>query len=151
MVHFVLAGHRPRYTELILAGEKTVELRKRRPLVPPGSMVVMYASHPTCAIVGAFVLERIVSLQPAKLWRAHGSQTGVSQEVFNRYYENSDQAFGLVVGEVMPLEHQVTLDALRRLWSGFHPPQSYRYLHRGRTRSVNLRFSDRTEYFTLQA
>ncbi len=125
----LLLSIHPCYTALILARKKTIELRKRQPRVPAGTLVVMYASSPTCALVGAFVLRGIVSERPAELWADHGPQTGVSRDVFERYYAGREQAFGLLVGDVMPLEEQVSLAALRRRWRGFHPPQSYRYLH----------------------
>lgn len=147
----LLLSIRPRYTELILAGEKTVELRKRPPRVSAGTLVVMYASHPTCAIVGAFILEGIISHSPADLWTEHGSRTGVSKDVFERYYADRDQAFGLLVGDVMPLETEVTLAALRKRWSDFQPPQSYRYLHPARPREgLSLRFPGRVAYLELR-
>ncbi len=148
----LLLSIHPRYTELILAGSKTIELRKRQPRVPSGTLVVMYASQPTCALVGAFVLRGVVNRPPTKLWSEHGSQTGVSKETFERYYADHECAYGLLVGEVMPVEHEVSLATLRRRWRGFHPPQSYRYLDLVRTEeSLELRFSTETAYLALPA
>ncbi len=149
-VKALLLSIHPRYTELILAGSKTVELRKREPRVPPGTMVVMYASHPTCALVGAFVLRGVVNRPPTKLWIEHGSQTGVSQETFERYYADHECAFGLLVGEVLPLAREVSLATLRRCWRGFQPPQSYRYLDLTWTKdSLDLRLPSETTCVSL--
>ena len=146
----LLLSIRPCYTDLILAGSKTIELRKRQPRVPAGTLVVMYASQPTCALVGAFVLRGVVNRPPTNLWSEHGSQTGVSKETFERYYADHECACGLLVGEVMPLEHEVSLATLRRCWRGFHPPQSYRYLDLARTKdSLGLRLPTKTAYLSL--
>lgn len=124
----LLLSIQPRFAELILAGSKTVELRKRPPLLPTGSLVVMYASSPTRALVGAFVLDGIVAMKPAKLWRRLGTQTGVTRETYERYYAGREQAYGLLITDVVPFERAVSLTALRERWGKFHPPQSYRYL-----------------------
>lgn len=146
----LLLSIRPCYTDLILAGVKTIELRKRQPRVPAGTLVVMYASYPTCAIVGAFVLRGIIHHAPAELWIEHGPQLGVSKDVFERYYANHDQAFGLLVGDVMPLEHNVGLATLRKQWGGFQPPQSYRYLHPAHTpHGLRLQFPGRIANLAL--
>jgi len=148
----LLLSIHPRYCDLILSGSKTVELRKQRPKLPSGSLVVMYASSPICALVGAFVLDGVVCTSPADLWRRYGPRAGVEWEVFERYYAEREQAFGLLVGDVMPFEEVVSLDALRRSWGKFHPPQSYRYVYRtraadglrltlpGGTRALSTRF-----------
>jgi predicted transcriptional regulator len=148
----LLLSIRPVYAELILAGKKTIELRKQRPRVPPGTLVVMYASAPTCAIVGAFVLHEIVELQPSELWKLHSNRTGISRELFERYYEHRDQAFGLVVGRVLPLLATVGLAQLRQMWGKFQPPQSYRFIHRRQsTQSVSLAFADSSASFALRS
>jgi predicted transcriptional regulator len=146
----LLLSIRPRYTELILSGKKTIELRKRRPNVPPGTLVVMYASQPVCAIVGTFVLGGIVSDRPAALWTNHGAQAGISKDLFEQYYERHECAFGLLIQDVRSLENEVGLAALRKCWDGFHPPQSYRYLRPARTsQSLRLQFSNETTHLSL--
>lgn len=131
----LLLSIQPRYTELILAGSKTIELRKQGPKLAKGSLVVMYASSPTCALVGAFVLNGVVHATPAELWRRHGDETGVARETFDRYYAERSEAFGLLVGKVMAFEESVSLTTLRQSWANFHPPQSYRYLRRTNMRN----------------
>ncbi|NVB42339.1 ASCH domain-containing protein [Pseudenhygromyxa sp. WMMC2535] len=143
----LLLSIHPRYSELILSGHKTIELRKRRPRLPAGALVLMYASAPVCALVGAFVLGGVLERRPLDLWQEYGSQTGVSRDVFERYYADREKAFGLLVDQVRPLEERVSLGALRKCWKRFHPPQSYRYLWNGRS-GLGLRFADETAYFT---
>ena len=42
----VLMSIRPQYAEAILSGEKTVELRRRRPSFSAGTTVLIYSSAP---------------------------------------------------------------------------------------------------------
>lgn len=146
----LLMSIRPEYTDLILAGSKTIELRRRRPQAPPGTLVIMYASQPTCALVGAFTLVEIVSSAPASLWAEYGPQTGVTRQRFMNYFTDCEVAFGLRIGDVWPLDDEVSLESLRRSWNKFQPPQSYRYLHPKHTdSSVRVSFEGRCADFAL--
>lgn len=146
----LLLSLRPRYAELILAGDKTIELRKQRPRVPPGTLVVMYASQPVCAIVGTFVLRDIVAEAPEALWAKHGAQSGITKALFDQYYAGHDRGFGLLINDARPLSSEVSLAVLRERWHGFHPPQSYRYIHPTRTaQSVRLQAHDTVTHVSL--
>ncbi len=48
----LLVSVKPVYARLILAGSKTVELRRVRPNAVPGCQVLIYASSPTMEMVG---------------------------------------------------------------------------------------------------
>src|SRR5690606_31365518 len=108
----LLLSIRPEYTDLILARSKTIELRRRPPRVGPGTLVVMYASQPICALVGAFILEEVIARPPAKLWADFGTQTGVTRQRFMQYFADRDVAFGLRIGDVWPLDTKISLDLL---------------------------------------
>ncbi|WP_237302536.1 ASCH domain-containing protein [Streptomyces sp. S063] len=46
----LLLSLHPRFATAILNGEKTVELRRQRVAVPPGTPVIIYATSPTMAL-----------------------------------------------------------------------------------------------------
>lgn len=54
----------PRFTDSILDGTKTIELRRTRPRVAPGDPVLIYACSPVKAIVGSFVVEELIQAYP---------------------------------------------------------------------------------------
>ena len=57
---------KPRYANAILEGIKTVELRRTRPNLPDGSLVILYSSTPTRAVVGWAHLTGVRAGTPSK-------------------------------------------------------------------------------------
>ncbi|MFG3117883.1 ASCH domain-containing protein [Streptomyces sp. NPDC048197] len=123
----MLLSVHPRFATAILAGSKTVEVRRQRVAAPPGTTVVLYATAPTMALVGLARIAAVSVGSPREVWRAHRSQTGISRREFDEYMSGATQASGLTLEEAQPFEEPVPLGALRAAGS-FHPPQSYRYL-----------------------
>ncbi|MFF7442135.1 ASCH domain-containing protein [Streptomyces sp. NPDC008122] len=123
----MLLSVHPRFATAILAGTKTVEVRRQRVAAPPGTPVLLYATAPTMAIVG---MARIASVQvasPREVWSASRASAGISRREYDEYMSGATRASGLSLEEPIIFEDPVPLAALRA--SGpFHPPQSYRYL-----------------------
>ncbi len=119
---------RPRYAELLLAGRKSVELRRICPAAPEGSMVLLYASSPTMTLVGQAEVERIEVASLDQIWQMHGPQTGINRNEYDRYFEGLDQGVAILLTNIRRLDRPRPLDDLRHRLSGFRPPQSYRYL-----------------------
>lgn len=70
--HALFVSVKPRFAEKILAGEKSVELRRVRPSVTPGTLVIFYASSPTREVVGtgrADLRERLAGFEPPQSFR----------------------------------------------------------------------------------
>ena len=68
----ILMSVRPQYAEKILRGEKTVELRRVRPRVAPGDVIVMYVSSPEREVRALLQVEEVLEAHPAALWGAVG-------------------------------------------------------------------------------
>lgn len=123
----MLLSVHPRFAAAILAGEKTVEVRRQRVAVPPGTAVLLYATAPEMALVGTVRVTGVHVAPPGEVWSAHGAATGISRAEFDTYMTGAARASGLTLTDPVALDEPVPLSALRA--SGpFHPPQSYRYL-----------------------
>ncbi len=120
---------RPRFTEAIMAGEKTVELRRSRMQATPGSQVLLYSSSPVKAIVATAVLERIDSHGPEELWSRSGAVSAVTKAEFDQYFAGAARAYGLHLHGITSLPQPISLRELRDAL-GVDPPQSFRYLTR---------------------
>lgn len=123
----MLLSVHPRFATAILAGSKTVEVRRQRVAAPPGTSVLLYATAPTMAIVG---MARIASVQvasPREVWSASRTCAGISRREYDVYMNGATHASGLTLEDPVTFEAPVPLAALRAIGS-FHPPQSYRYL-----------------------
>ncbi|CAM3578137.1 ASCH domain protein [Nocardioides marinus] len=114
----------PRYADGILAGAKRVEFRKR-PLAADVTHVVVYATAPVSAVVGAFSVEGQHTLTPAELWQRFADVGGIEEDAFAAYYGSRDLGTGIAVGEVL---RSAAPMCLRSHLGISHPPQSFRYL-----------------------
>ncbi|MFY0409028.1 hypothetical protein [Solicola sp. PLA-1-18] len=114
----------PQYAHGILAGTKTVEFRKRR-LADDVTHVVVYATAPVSAVVGAFEIEAQHTLDPTTLWETFQAVAGISRDGFFSYFAGRPHGTGIEVREA------VAFDAPLSLLDDFevkHPPQSFQYL-----------------------
>jgi predicted transcriptional regulator len=123
----VLLSLHPRFATAILNGEKTVELRRQRVAVPPGTPVVIYATSPVMALLGTARITSVDTATPAQVWHRHRTACGISKAEYRAYMNGAPQASALILDSPWPLAHPVPLSHLRRT-GAFHPPQSYRYL-----------------------
>lgn len=119
---------RPRFAEMLLDGQKTVELRRVRPNAAPGSVVLLYASSPDRTLVGRAEIAAIQVDTLAGIWRKHGRATGLNRDEYDAYFDGSDQAVAISLRRVTRLAEPRPLEDLRRRLVGFRPPQSFRYL-----------------------
>jgi predicted transcriptional regulator len=146
----MLLSIKPHFAQAILDGSKTIELRRQEPKIPPGTLVVMYASQPTSALVGTFVLEEIVRLSVTGFWKKFGHRTGIDKGVYETYYLGRENAIGLSIGASWKLHQEVPLKKMRGIWQNFHPPQSYRYLKPSMEEpAIGLKFGSQTARFGL--
>ena len=119
---------KPRFADKILAGEKSVELRRVRPAVSAGTLVIFYASSPTREVVGTGRIKAIETDTPTAIWERHRSALGLRRSEYRTYFEGVRQAVGIVLTEVERLPESIPLADLRERLAGFEPPQSFRYV-----------------------
>lgn len=124
----ILLSIRPVFARLIANGSKTVELRRRFPEVPPGSQLVVYTTQPVAAVSGLARLRRTTSTTLPALWRRFGAASAVSKATFDLYFDECAHGLALELEDFTPLTPALGLVELRRMWPGFVPPQSYRYV-----------------------
>lgn len=122
----VLLSIRPKYADLILAGSKTVELRRSWPSNDIGVMVI-YSSAPVQRLTGIALIKEIKECNLESLWQvsqAHGG--GVTFKELQEYIGNKKLVYGVMLGRVVPAE--ILVDP-KHLFPNFTPPQSFMYLN----------------------
>jgi predicted transcriptional regulator len=121
----VLLSIKPKYANLILAGSKTVELRRSWPSNEIG-VIVIYSSSPIQRLTGIALIKEIKECDLASLWKlanAHGG--GVTFEELQKYVGKKRQSYGIMLGRVVAAE--VLVDP-KDLIKNFTPPQGFLYL-----------------------
>ena len=121
----ILLSVQPQHAERIFSGEKTVELRRVRPGVRPGSKVIIYVSAPESSLSGAFMVSEVYQSAPSTLWAEIGDKSGLSRAAFRRYFAGASRAYGIGIRESWRFVQPISLSELRERIPGFHPPQSH--------------------------
>lgn len=117
---------RPTYVERILAGNKTIELRRRFPsLLAPG-IALIYATAPVQAIVASMQVAIVETLNLTTLWRRRGRDAAVTRAEFDAYFDGTERGCALVLRDVVRFPSPIHLTDLADRFE-FSPPQSYCY------------------------
>lgn len=124
----LLLSVRPQFAKAILAGFKTAEVRRQRPDVHPGTLVIIYATKPIGAIVGTARISSVAEGTPHELWARYQGRAGISREEFDGYLENAASGYILLLERVQRLVPLLTLEEMRAA-AALQPPQSYRYVN----------------------
>lgn len=128
MKSILVLSIRDHYANSILDGKKTVELRRMRPNIGEGDIVLIYIPRPIMAVVGGFAVKSVVSAKPEALWKQVGRNSGLTKHQFIEYYSGTSVGFGIQVAKVWRLGASLSLPKLRQWWPSFIPPQGFRYL-----------------------
>jgi predicted transcriptional regulator len=124
----LLLSVRPPFAESILAGTKTAEVRRQRPSVTPGTLIIIYATKPIGAIVGTARISEVSNGSPDEMWNDHRTEVGISRQEFDNYLDGANSAYILGIAEVQHLVPLLTLEQIREA-TNFQPPQGYRYVN----------------------
>lgn len=127
MRRYILISIKPKYSNMILRGKKSIELRKSAPKVKKGDYMIIYSTSPVKSIVAITKINRIIEKSPVEMWNEFSSDLGVSKLDFNRYYQDREKAVGIEIGDVINI-NPISLEKMRLLIPDFQPPQSYCYV-----------------------
>jgi predicted transcriptional regulator len=121
----ILISIKPKYADLILAGTKQVELRKRSAKIAPGTRLLIYSTSPRKALVGEACVSFAERLPLDELFARYGAIAHVTRDEFRAYYSNDVDGVALGLAFVMRYADPLGMERLRDLDHGFRPPQSY--------------------------
>ncbi|MGL4637372.1 MAG: helix-turn-helix domain-containing protein [Beijerinckiaceae bacterium] len=123
----VILSIRPQYSEKIIAGSKTVELRRRFPTSSQkGTVAYIYSTSPVRAIVGVAEISDVLKLPIPQIWMRFKKTAFINKSDFDKYFEGSEYGFALLFKEVRAFPNPMPLAELREKF-GFEPPQSFLY------------------------
>ena len=124
----LLLSLKPHYSELIFAGSKKAELRRRSPNGMAGRDVFIYVTSPVMQLMGGFRVGEVLSGTPEEIWDIVSEDAGVDKSEFDTYFAGQSTAYALKITNVWRFENPVGLAKLRDLFRSFVVPQSWRYV-----------------------
>ena len=68
----IVLSLKPRFAEAILAGTKTVELRRTTPRIEVPTRALLYATTPVRALLGTCIITEVRTADLTALWRSTG-------------------------------------------------------------------------------
>ncbi len=133
----VVLSIRPKFASRIMAGEKTVELRRRFPVsAPKGTIAYIYSTSPERAMVGHAEISCVRKLDMQEIWQRYADAACMERAEFEGYFEGLDHGFALEFANVRSFAAPLSLCDLRERF-GFKPPQSFLYAKRDLRRALN--------------
>ena len=133
----VIVSIRPQYSNRIMTGEKTVELRRRFPAsAPRGTILYIYSSSPQRAMVGHAKIDGVHKLALDEIWRRYADVACVERLDFDSYFDGLEQGYAVKLTNVHSFEPPVSLSLLRKCFK-FEPPQSFQYVKQDLRRILN--------------
>ncbi len=124
----IMFSIRPIYAKKIFDGTKKVELRRIKPNINKGDIVVVYVSAPIKQIWGILEVEKIIEKSVNELWLMVHQDAGLSKDEFINYYCGKEHGCGIYLKKSPNSIQPISLKKFQEYWKNFTPPQSYRYL-----------------------
>ena len=123
----IIISIKPKYSDNILMGQKTVELRRRFPIsASRGTIAHIYATSPVQAMVGRAEISDIIRMPISQIWHLYGEDALIDRKDFESYFSGLSEGVALKFTNVQQLPRQFDLAELRSRF-GFEPPQSFLY------------------------
>ena len=123
----VVLSIKPQYSDKIIEGRKTVELRRRFPVsAPRGTIAYIYSTSPIRAMVGIAQINKVLKLPIDEIWKRFSKSAYIEKTDFDKYFEGTNHGFALIFERAKPLSKPMSLQFLRENF-GFEPPQSFLY------------------------
>jgi predicted transcriptional regulator len=123
----VIFSIKPKYADQIMAGVKTVELRRRfsnAALI--GAHAFIYSSTPAKAMIGYATISDVRRMAVREIWAEYANEAGVTRDEFDAYFRGVTHGYVISLRNARRFETHAAMTDLRKRF-GFRAPQSYRY------------------------
>jgi predicted transcriptional regulator len=112
----------------MLKGKKTVEVRRRRLRIRPGTRVWVYSKKPRGHVELVATADEIVAASPLRLWELYQARIAITFTEFRSYFSGVDIGCAILLRDIRPLKPALELAVLRQTARNFHPPQFFKRL-----------------------
>ena len=123
MKNRILISINPYHVKNILNETKKFEYR-RTIAKSKIDLILIYSTFPEMKIVAEVKVNKIISLEPNKLWEKTNEYSGISKEFFDQYFIGKKIAHAYELGKIKKFKNPKSLSD----YGIKYPPQSFIYL-----------------------
>lgn len=120
----ILMPINPKYVDEILSGRKQYEYRKIKAKRKKIDKMVIYSTSPIMKVVAEVQIESILEDTPENIWKKTKHYSGVSEDFYNKYYNNKNNAVAYKLGKILVYNKPKKLNDIGINYA----PQSFVYL-----------------------
>lgn len=106
----VLLSIKPEFAEKIFAGTKKFEFRKIIFKHRNINKIIVYASSPIKKVIGEFIIDDIIIEDIDTLWNTTYEYSGITKEVYQKYFKNREKAYAIKIGKTIRYEKSRNLN-----------------------------------------
>lgn len=106
----VLLSIKPEFAEKIFAGTKKFEFRKIIFKHRNINKIIVYASSPIKKVIGEFIIDDIIIADIDTLWNTTYKYSGITKEVYQKYFKNKERAYAIKIGKTIRYEKSRNLN-----------------------------------------
>ncbi|HBY63386.1 MAG TPA: hypothetical protein DEH78_26480 [Solibacterales bacterium] len=127
------------HSDNLLSGRKTVEVRRRRPRIEPGTRVWIYTKVPRAAIEAVGIVEEVHGASAGVLWKRYSAEVAISRTRLVEYLAGASSSCAIKFSSITPLQRSIGLDEIRQAVGAFQPPQFFKRLRSSEKELLLLR------------
>lgn len=120
----VLLSIKPEFAHKIFDGTKKYEFRKQIFKDDTITTVIVYSSSPEQKVIGEFGIDKVLNGTPSDIWLKTKNYSGITQEFYNEYFENRDNAYAIKVSSAKLYRSKKNLSDFGIMYA----PQSFAYV-----------------------
>lgn len=121
----ILLSIRPKFANDLVDGIKTIELRRRFPMLPEGTKIYVYSTAPEKQVIGEVVIDKIVKMNVGDLWVEISTYQGIRTQEFIDYFDGMSEGYAIYVRDAKRYDKPLSLD---KITDKKRPPQSFYYI-----------------------
>jgi|GEM_PF-3032024 len=111
------------FSDQIISGNKTIELRRSTMGLNKDDVVLVYSSWPDQCLKFWFRINHVELCNVKEMWEAYHTTLGIDQKRYFEYFEGTRLAIGIHLGNVCVLRPSINLEMIRKWIPNFVPPQ----------------------------
>lgn len=131
-LRIALYSIKPIYSNKIISGHKTYELRKRVP-AKYIDYILIYSSSPISKVVAYAEVKKVHKNTASEIWKNTSKYTCITKRAYDEYFKGCDMAYAIELGVIKKFTRPF---AIKDINSGYVAPQSFSYVNQDEFKKI---------------